>query len=159
MSFGFSATTIAYIAIGATVASTAATVYAQQQAAQAQQDSANYNNIIAANQAKAQEQEAAEQAKRDRIGQRKALARLRTQLAANGRSTSAGTPLDILGESAANFDLGIQDAARVASINAANTRAEGAMGLWKADQAQTAANINSVATVASAVGSAYGKTA
>jgi hypothetical protein len=148
-----------YVTVTAIVVSTAATVYSQQQAAKSQEQQAEYNNIIAANQAKAQEQEAAEQAKRDRIGQRKALARLRTQLAANGRSTSAGTPLDILGESAANFNLGIQDAARVASINAANTRAEGAMGLWKADQAQTAANINSVATVASAVGSAYGKTA
>jgi predicted negative regulator of RcsB-dependent stress response len=146
---------MAYIAIAAVVVSAGATVYSQQQAAAAQEDAANYNNIIAANQAKAQEQEAAEQAKRDRITQRKALARLRTQLAANGRSTSAGTPLDILGESAANFDLGIRDAARVASINAANTRAEGAMGLWKADQAQTAANINSVATVADGVSSYY----
>jgi hypothetical protein len=144
-----------YVTVTAIVVSTAATVYSQQQAAAAQEDAANYNNIIAANQAKAQEQEAAEQAKRDRIGQRKALARLRTQLAANGRSTTAGTPLDILGESAANFDLGIQDAARVASINAANTRAEGAMGLWKADQAQTAANINSVAAVADGVSSYY----
>lgn len=149
---------MAYIAIAAVVVSTAATVYSQQQAAAAQQQAANYNNIVAANQAKAAEQDAAEQAKRDRITQRKALARLRTQLSANGRSTSAGTPLDIIGESAANFNLGIQDAARVASINATNIRAEGAMGLWKADQAKTAANIQSVATVASAVGSAYGKT-
>lgn len=149
----------AYTAIAAVVVSAGTTIYAQQQSAAAQQEAATYNNIVAANQAKAQEQEAAEQAKRDRINQRKALARLRTQLAANGRSTSAGTPLDLLGESAANFDLGIQDAARAASINAANTRAEGAMGLWKANQAKTAANISSVATVASAVGSIYGKKA
>jgi predicted 2-oxoglutarate/Fe(II)-dependent dioxygenase YbiX len=138
-----------------TVISTAATVYGQQQAAKAQTKAAEYNNILADQEAKNVELQNAEQLKRDRIKQRKAMAEIRSRLAQNGTLTTEGTPLAILGESSANFNLGIQDAARAANMQAASLRAQGTMGLWEADQGQQAANISSVAAIGEGVSNYY----
>lgn len=146
---------MAYTAVALVVVSTAATVYSQQQAAATQTKAAEYNNKLAEAEAKNRELEMAEQLKRQRIKDRRAMAQIRNRLANSGTLTTEGTPLAILGESAANFNLGIQDAARASNMQAASLRAEGQMGLWNAAEGQKAANIESVATVANAAASAY----
>jgi len=146
---------MSWIVVGVTVVSTAATIYGQQQQAKAQTKAAQYNNIVANQEAKNVELQNAEQLKRERIRNRRQLAEIRNQMAGNGLINTEGTPLAILGESSANLNLGIQDAARAANMQAASLRAQGQMGLWEADQGQQAANINSVATGLSAATSAY----
>jgi len=138
-----------------TVISTAATVYGQQQQAKAATKAGEYNNILADQEAKNVELQNMEQLKRERIKNRRAMADIRNRMAQNGVLNTEGTPLAILGESSANFNLGIQDAARASNMQAASLRAQGQMGLWEADQGQAAANINSVATGLNGASKAY----
>ena len=146
---------MSWIVVGVTVVSTAASIYGQQQQAKAQTKAAQYNNALAHQEARNVEIQNVENLKRERIRQRKQLAEIRAQLAQSGTLTTEGTPLAILGESSANLNLGIQDAARAANMQAASLRAQGQMGLWEADQGQQAANINSVAAGLSAATSTY----
>lgn len=146
---------MSWIVVGVTVVSTAATIYGQQQQAKAETKAAVYNNIVADQEAKNQELQNAEQLKRERIKNRRQLAEIRNQMAGNGLINTEGTPLAILGESSANLNLGIQDAARASAMQAASLRAQGQMGLWEADQGQQAANINSVAAIGDGVSSYY----
>jgi hypothetical protein len=141
--------------IGITVVSTGVSIYGQQQQAKAATKAAEYNNILADQEAKNVELQNMEQLKRERIKNRRAMADIRNRMAQNGVLNTEGTPLAILGESSANFNLGIQDAARASNMQAASLRAQGQMGLWEAEQGQAAANINSVATVADGVSSYY----
>jgi hypothetical protein len=141
--------------IGITVVSTGVSIYGQQQQAKAATKAAEYNNILADQEAKNVELQNMEQLKRERIKNRRALADIRNRMAQNGVINTEGTSLAILGESSANFNLGIQDAARAANMQAASLRAQGQMGLWEADQGQKAANINSVAAVGEGVSNYY----
>lgn len=149
-------TYLAIAAIAATTVSTGVSIYSQQQQAKTQERAAAYNAELARREAKNRELESAEQIRRERIENRRRMARIRSQLSHQGIATTTGTPLAILGESAADLELGIADAVRRTSIEAASLRAQGQMGLWEADQASRAANINSVATGIAGVGKAFG---
>lgn len=149
---------VAIISTAATAVGTGVSIYGQQQAAEAQEDAADYNNKLAENEALNEELVAAENIKRARVEKRREMARLRTSLVSTGTLTTSGTPLAILGESSANLELGIADAARASAMQAASFRSQGKMGLWEAGQARRAANLNSVATGikgASSAASAY----
>ena len=148
------ATVLAYTAIAASVVGTGISIYSQQQQAKSQEAAADYNNDLAEQEARNAELEAAEQAKRQQITKRRELSRLRTDLIGQGTLTTTGSPLAILGESSATMDLSIADAARASHMQAASFRSQGRMGLWEASQARTAANLNSLATGISGIGSA-----
>lgn len=145
-----------YIAVTATVVAAGVGAYGQVSAANAAEKAAEYNNDLTEAEAKNRELEGHEQIKRERIANRQRMAAIRNKLANSGTLTTSGTPLAILGEAAGNFELGIQDAARASSMQAASLRAQGKMGLWEAEQGKKAAYLGATATVLSAAGSAGG---
>lgn len=125
---------------------TGVSIYGQAQAANAAQDAAAYNNKLAEQAARNKELEAVEAIKRERDANRARLGEIRARLGTTGTLADEGSPLLILGESAGRLELGIQDAARNASMQAAAMRAQGKMGLWEADQAQSASIFGMAAT-------------
>lgn len=144
----------ALIALGATAASTGVAIYGQQQQAKSAEAAAKYNNQLAEAEARNKELEFAESANRARIQKRKQMAQIRTAMAAGGALTTEGTPLAILGDSSANLELSIADAARAANMQAASFRSQGRMGLWEAKQTRSAANIASIGSVFGGIGQA-----
>jgi hypothetical protein len=145
---------MSWIATGVFLVASAATAYSQVRAADAAEKAAEYNNDLAKEEAKNRELEGHEQIKRERIANRQRLAQIRNRLASSGLLTTSGTPLAILGEAAGNFELGIQDAARASSMQAASLLAQGKMGLWEAEQGKTSAYIGATSTMLSAAGGA-----
>lgn len=148
--------TSTYITLALLAASTGTAVYSQQQQAKSQERAAAYNARLAENEAKNREAESHEAIRRQRIENRRKLSRIRAQLASQGTLTTTGSPLAILGESAGNMELALQDAKRASDMQAASFRSQGQMGLWEADQAKAAANISSAATVLNGATSAFG---
>lgn len=148
-------TYLAILAATTALASTGVAVYGQQQQAKSAENTADYNAKLAENEARNVELEAQERAKRQNIQKRKELARIRNELSNTGTLTTTGTPLAILGDSAANMNTSIQDAYRVSTMQAASYRSQGTMGLWEASQARTAANLSSIGTGLSGISSAY----
>jgi hypothetical protein len=146
---------MSFYATVAIVVSTAITAYGQAQQAQAVEQAAEYNNQLAQQEATNIELENMEQIKRKREADRRALSEVRARLANNGTLSTEGTPLAILGESSAMFELEIMDMARRANMAAASVRAEGAMGLWEGEQQSDGLKLQAAATAVSGVGSAY----
>jgi hypothetical protein len=153
MGLEISAATAAYLAIASAAVGTGVSVYSQQQQAKTQEAAAEYNAKLAENEALNIENEAAERHRRESVEKRRELAKIRASLAAQGTLTTSGTPLAILGESSANMNTRIADAFRASNMQAASARSQGAMGLWEASQARTAANLSSVATGLSGISS------
>lgn len=152
-------TVLTYLALGATVASTAVSIYGQQEAKESAEEAAAYNANLARQEALNKERENAEQIRRQRQRDKQARARLRATLATRGTVTTSGTPLALQTTTAANQDLAIQDALRASSIETAAIRSGSAMGLWEANQNSAAANLQSIGTglsgIATATGQAY----
>lgn len=140
------ATALTVASIAAAVIGTGVSIYSQQQQAESAQRAAEYNNRLASQEAHNRELEAAEQARRARIENRRRMASIRARLAGSGTLTTTGTPLAILGESSSNLDLQIQDALRATNMQATAMRAQGQMGLWEAGQAQSAASLSAIGT-------------
>lgn len=128
-------------------------IYAQGQQAKAASSAADYNNGLAKAEARNKEMETAEAIRRQRANDRAQLGALRAQLADTGTVGTEGSPLMVLGETAGRMELGIADAARASSIQASAMRAQGTMGLWQAEQAQSAAGIGMIGTGLTALGS------
>lgn len=139
------------------LASTGFSIFGQYQQAKAAEEAAEYNNKLARAEAANLEAETAEQIKRRRIENRAGLADLRTRLASSGVVTTTGTPLLLQGEAAGRLELQIADAARSASMQAASLRAKGRMGLWEADQMNSASRLSMLGTAIQGIGSAFGK--
>lgn len=145
------------IGLVGTLASTGLQMYGQHQAAKAQNEAAEYNNKLAEAEARNRETETSVGIQRQRVQNRAALATLRNRAAFSGVQTTSGTPLIVQGEAAGRFEMGIQDAARTAAMQAASLRAQGKMGLWEAAQASSASNINILATGISGATNAFGQ--
>jgi hypothetical protein len=141
---------IAYVALAA---STATTIYSAVDQAQTARETAKYNSEAANAEAANKDALAAEAIRRERQQNRRKMADLRNNLAQNGTLTTEGTPLAIIGESGANLELGIQDAARAASEQSKSLRAQGAMSLWEGDQQARASYIKAGASALSSFGS------
>lgn len=120
---------------------------------------AQYNDRNAQAEARNTEAEFMEATKRARINQRKQMSTLRAQLSTQGTRTDTGPALDLLGETAGNFQLAISDAARATNMQASAIRQQGKMGIWEAKQVQKAAKLQAIGTgiqgITSAV-AAYG---
>jgi hypothetical protein len=140
-----------------TLAATGLQMYGQHQAAKAQTEAAKYNNQLAEDEARNREVETSAGIQRQRVQNRAALASLRNRAAFSGVQTTSGTPLILQGEAAGRFEMGIQDAARTAAMQAASLRAQGRMGLWEAAQASSASKINIAATGISGAADAFGQ--
>lgn len=146
------------IALATAAIGTGVSIYSQQQQAKSAERMAQYNNSLAEAEARNRELESQEAIRRQRIENRRRLAEMRNRFAGQGTVLTSGSPLAILGESAATMELSIADAARRTSIEAASLRSQGQMGLWDASQTRRAATLSSIATGlkgASSLGSAY----
>ena len=133
----------------------AASIYSSKQQANAAEEAGAYNNELAQREARNRERTAAEAIRRERAANEARLGAIRASLSNSGTLSTEGSPLTVLGESAGRFELGVADAARSASMQAASMRAQGAMGLWEADQRSNAAIMGGVATGIRAAGSMY----
>jgi len=114
----------------------------------------------AADQAAANEDAQAQEAiNRQRINNRRALARLHSDVAGTSGTTMDGSNMDVFAETSGNMELHIQDEARAAAIQSQNMRNQGEMSLWQArSQAagQTMASYGSlIASGANLAGQGY----
>lgn len=145
----------ASIAIVATVGSAALSMYGQHQASKAGEAAARANNDMMQAEARNHELETAEAIKRERQNNESMLSSLRNRMSGSGFLTTSGTPLLLEAETAGRMEIGIQDAARSARMNAASMRAKGQMGIWESKMNSRATKINMVATGLKGIGSAY----
>jgi hypothetical protein len=145
------------LALIGTAVSTGVAIYGQQQQQQAVEQAAEYNNDLAEKEALNKEAETREATRRQRINNRADLAAMRVGMTGQGRQLTTGTPLLLLGDAAGALDLGIADATRAATMQAASLRAQGKMGLWEADQAGQASKLAMIGTGVSGLTRAYGQ--
>jgi hypothetical protein len=89
---------------------------------------------------------------RERDKSRRALSTIRARLAQTGTDTTAGTPLQILGESAQNIETSFQDAARSQFILDQSLTGARAMARFQGHQARTSAMISAGGQLLGATG-------
>lgn len=130
-------------------------VGAQQQADQAEA-AGKAQQEAAANSARNQELQAAESIRRERINNRRRLARLRSEMNSGG-VTMADSSMDVFAETAGRTELSIQDAARSFNMDAQNTRSQGDLAAWEARALARATRVQSYGTLLSGASSAATK--
>ncbi len=135
------------------LAGTAVSVQGQQNAAKAAENSARYNSELQRQQADQENKVVAENARRKARENNRELARIRAANAASGL-TMEGTPLAVLGETAAMLDRDIQDMSFEAS-NRYRALIQGAqMDIWQGENEAAALRTQSYATALQGVSSA-----
>lgn len=139
------------------LASTGLSIYGQHQQGKAAEAAAKYNNTLAEREAANVEAQTSEGIKRQRQGNRSALAEIRARMATSGVQTTTGTPLVLMGETAGRMELSIADAARAANMQATSLRAQGQMGLYEAKQAASAGKLAMLGTGISGLTKAFGQ--
>jgi len=148
--------TMAYIAIAVTVIGAATTYVGQQKAADAAEEAGKMQKKAADQNARNTELQTAENIRRERVNNRRRLARMRSDMAGTSGLVFDGTMEDAFLETAGQMELQIQDTAREGSMEAANSRSAGAMAQWEARAQATATRIQSYGTLISSAGGAYG---
>lgn len=116
------------------------------QSASSQRDAANYNARVAADNAVVARQQGEADAARLRRQSVKTLGDMRAAFAANGISLE-GSPLDVLGDSASQFELDIQNATYNAELRALGYQNESTLSRSRADSAMTAGYLNATGTI------------
>jgi len=142
---------VAIAAVGATV-----TFIGQQKAADAAEEAGKMQKKAADQNARNTELQTAENIRRERVNNRRRLARMRSDMAGTSGLVFDGTMEDAFLETAGQMELQIQDTAREGSMEAANSRSAGAMAQWEARAQATATRIQSYGTLISSAGGAYG---
>lgn len=128
----------------------AATSYVgSQQAAKASEEAGRQQQAAADAAARNAELQASENANRERVNNRRRLARMRAGMAGTSGMAFDGSMQDAFVESAGQFELQVQDAARAAAMEAANTRSRGDMALWESRAQATALKTRSYGTLLS----------
>jgi hypothetical protein len=145
----------AVTAIAVSVAATGVAVYGQVQQAQTAKAMGAYNAKLAENQALQAEMDAAENTRRKRMENRRMLATQRSRLAKAG-VLEAGTPLEVMAETAGNLELETLDYARSVRMQATGLRAQGAMDKAMGSAQARAAYIGAGASLLSGAASTAG---
>ena len=126
------------------------------QSGQQARSAANYNAIVARENAKAAELQAAERAKRIRSQGKSLLAKQRALYGASGVDLMFGSPLLVLADTAGQIELEAQDAIFAGKTQAAGLRSE-AGGILAEGRAKTqAANIGTFSSLLSTGAKMYG---
>ena len=126
------------------------------QSGQQARNAANYNAIVARENAKAAELQAAERAKRIRSQGKSLLAKQRALYGASGVDLMFGSPLLVLADTAGQIELEAQDAIFAGKTQAAGLRSE-AGGILAEGRAKTqAANIGTFSSLLSTGAKMYG---
>jgi hypothetical protein len=158
------------IALAVSVLATAATTYVsyqgQQYNAAVAKDTAKYNSKVQENAAIQADMEARENIARERAQNRRFMSSQRAALAKSG-ITEAGSPLEVLGETAGQLELQAQDQVRAAASRkalglsqSANTLVEGEAQSKGYKMAATGTLLSGVAQAANSYGNyqyKYGK--
>jgi len=127
----FGVDTLLYIALFAALASSAYSYSASQESAKAQEEAGRNQKLAAEQQARNQELTLAENIRRERVNKRRRLARIRTGMNQSGLVFEGSSMEDAFLETAGQFELEIQDAARAGRMDATNTRSAGDLALWE----------------------------
>jgi len=114
--------------------------YNQAQAnAQMQEDQMNYNKRLAEREAAVQEDEAREAARRQRANDEALRARQRALLGKSGAALTSGSPLALLGETARDQELSVQDTMRTGYLQSMQSREQAKMFGYQAKVARAQA--------------------
>lgn len=143
------------IATAVSVIGTGVSVYAQQQAADAAETTATINANEQRRQASAEAEVAAENARRAEQEKARYLATQRAQLAASGLAME-GTPLAVLGETAAALEMEVLDIGHAAAARQRALRIGAQNTLFEGANTASALRLQSVATGISGLGDAAG---
>lgn len=135
-----------YIYLAIAAAAAAYSYDASQKSAKAQEQAGAYQQQAADQQAKNQELTAMENIRRERTNKKRRLARMHTGIVAGSGLVMEGSLEDAFTETAGLMELEIQDSARAAKMEAANTRSAGDLALWES-------RVQSIATRNEATGS------
>jgi hypothetical protein len=126
---------IAFLAVGlaATAAAGAMSYVGQRQQAKATEAAAEFNAKVAENEAIRVEQERSEQARRTRIENRRLLGKQRALVAKSG-VTMAGSPLELMAETAGELELGVLDMNRAAQAKQEQLRSQATLTRFEGAQ-------------------------
>lgn len=151
MGYGIAALAISILA---TAAQTYVSYQGQQYNMAVAKDTAQYNSKVQENAAIQADMDARENIARERAKNRRFMSSQRAAIAKSG-ITEAGSPLEVLGETAGELELSAQDAARAAAqrralglSQSANTLVEGEAQAKGYDLASTGTLISGVAQAA-----------
>lgn len=140
------------IAIASAIIGTGTSIYGQQQAAKAAEQSAEWNADQARKQAAYDESVAQKNMRRERENNKREIARMRA-LGARSGLTETGAVSDSLIEASERHQTEIDDIWERASTQAKQLRGQAQMSLWEGEQAQAASKYNIYGTALSGMGS------
>lgn len=150
---------LAVVSTVATVASGVQQAKEQRRQAAITEKVAEYNAKVTENQAIQAEMEDREQSRRDRVMAHKILGESRAAIGASG-VTTAGSPLEVLGETAGMLELQAQDASRASEAALRRGKAAATMtryeGYNQATGLRNAAKGTILSTIGDTASSIYG---
>lgn len=141
---GITATALTLAAV-ASVVGTGAAVYGQQQAAKAAEYTADYNKRLQLGQAKQETAVAAENARRKARENARIIGAQRAALAEAGLAME-GTPLAVLGETAATLQRDILDLGYTAASRSRSLMAGANLSAWQGRSQASAMRTNAIST-------------
>jgi len=146
---------MAWIAVGITVASTAASAIGSAQEGEAKARASEYNQSIQNRQATAAIASAGETERRVRVGGKKALGGIRAAVSASGINME-GSAMDVLEESATNVEMDALTAKHEGAMKAWSYREGAALSGMEASNARTAGGFNAASSVLGGASKLYG---
>lgn len=145
---------MAWFVIAATVVSTAVTVVGQKQAADAAEQSAKWNADQARKQADYNESVAQKNMRRERLNNKRELARRRAN-SARGGLMETGAVSDNLIEAAETHQTEINDIWEQAATKSHQLRGQANMSIWEGAQAKTASKYAMAGTIVKGAADVY----
>jgi len=139
------------VAAVAVAAGAAIAIRGQEQQKKAVKATAEFNSKVQENEAIRVEQENTENARRNRVQNRRLLGKQRAAVAKSG-VTTAGSPLELMAETAGELELGILDANRVAQAKQTQARAKASLIRFEGANKASALTTQQVGTGVAAVG-------
>lgn len=140
-------------AVAAVAGGTVAAISAKE-AGDAQEAAGKANAQIALNNANAEAEVAAENAKRKREDNRRQLAAIRARMAGGGVQIGTGSSLDVLDTAASDLELQTLDMFRDSQARQVQFGNEAKVQKWTGAQAASAGKIGAVGSLLSGIGSA-----
>ena len=147
------------IAAAATVAAAGVSAYGQQQQAKSQQSILNYNAKLREQEAADAQRDARIRASQQRDANRRFLAKGNAIGATQGVLQSAGSPLEVLADNAAQLELGALETERTGNIQAGQLRQQAVFDRIQGKSARVGANYASAGTILGAASSVAGYSA
>ncbi len=152
------AATATVIALALATAAAGVSVYGQQQQAKSQQALLNYNAALRDQEAADSVRDSRIRAKQQREANRRFLSKAQAIGATQGVVQSAGSPLEVLADNAAQLELGALEIERTGNIQAGQLRTQAIFDRIQGKSIRTGANYASASTIlgaASSIGGMY----